>query len=107
MWKPFPKESSRKNITEYGSKISTDVWGPAQVQSLGGKKYSICYQDMHSHEEKIYFLYKKSDAFTSYTKYEAWVKLQRKANIKILGTDRGGKFTSGEFTDHLERAGTL
>jgi hypothetical protein len=105
--KPFPKASLKTGITEYGSKVSADVWGPAQVQSLGGSKYSLCYIDLHTHEEKVHFLKKKSEAFNSYKRYEAWVKVQRNAFIKIFGSDRGGEFTSKEFNEHLANAGTV
>jgi len=65
-----------------------DVWGPAEVESLGRKKYYLLFQDRHSHEEYIYFMAKKSI-------------------IKTFGTDRGGEFNSKDFTDHLERQGTI
>jgi hypothetical protein len=105
--KPFLKESKKGKIKEYGSKVCADVWGPAQVQLLGGKWYSICYQDAFSHEEKIYFLKQKSESFATYRKYKAWIKVQRDANIKIFGTDQGEEFMSAEFNEHLENAGTI
>jgi hypothetical protein len=55
----------------------------------------------------VYFQHTKSQTFANYKKYEAWVKVQRSANIKVLGTDRGGEFMSDEFTDHLESRGTV
>src|SRR5215471_4504867 len=105
--KPFPKLSEKKGIAKYGSKVSADVWGPAQVESLGGNKYSVTYMDLHSHEEKVYFLKRKSETFDTYQNYEAWVKVQRDAHIKIFGCDRGGEFTSEEFNNHLKKAGTV
>jgi hypothetical protein len=105
--KPFPKHSLKDKITTYGSKVSSDVWGPAQVKSLGGNSYSNSYLDHHSHEERVYFLKRKSETFDRYKKYEAWVRVQRGAMIKIFGSDRGGEFTSAEFNDHLEKAGTV
>jgi hypothetical protein len=105
--KPFPKKSSTERATRYGEKVVSDLWGPSPVKSMGGKYYSICFQDESTHEEKIYFTVKKSEAFDYYKKYEAWVKVQRKARIETLGTDRGGEFTSEEFNTHLENAGTV
>jgi hypothetical protein len=49
----------------------------------------------------------KSDTFRNYKKYEAWVKLQRGANIHIFGCDRGGKFMLKAFTEHLQNTGTV
>jgi len=83
--KPFPKQSSKDKITAYGSKVSSDVWGPAQVQSLGGSNYSNAYIDHHSHEERVYFMKYKSETFDRYKKYEAWARVQRNAVIKSSG----------------------
>jgi len=33
--KPFPKESTNENVKAYGDKIMADVWGPAEVESIG------------------------------------------------------------------------
>lgn len=96
--KPFPKASVSDRIKAYGDKVSADVWGPAQVESLGGKRYYTLYQDKYSHEERVYFLHQKSETIDCYRRYEAWVKVQRNAVIKIFGCDRGGEFTGKEFT---------
>ena len=104
--KPFPKLSTSRRAKKYGDKVVSDLWGPALAASLKGKKYYILFQDQFTHEQRIYFLTKKSEAFETYKVYEAWVKLQRNAPIRILGTDRGGEFTGAAFKAHLEKAGT-
>ena len=104
--KPFPKLSMSGRAKKYGDKVVSDLWGPAPTASLKGKKYYILFQDQFTHEHRIYFLTKKSEAFETYKVYEAWVKLQRYAPIRILGTDRGGEFTGAAFKAHLEKAGT-
>jgi gag-polypeptide of LTR copia-type/GAG-pre-integrase domain len=106
MRKPFPKES-KTEYKSYGDKVVSDLWGPAAVQSIGGKRYSALFQDLHSHEELVYFLRQKSETFANYKKCEAWVKVQRGGQIRIVGCDRGGEFLSKEFTEHLENAGTV
>ena len=105
--KPFPKLSTSERAKRYGEKVVSDLWGPSPVKSLGGKEYSICFQDQYTHEEKIYFSAEKSEAFSCYKKYEAWVKTQCKGCIETLGTDHGGEFMSKEFSTHLENAGTV
>ena len=82
----------------------SDIWGPAAVQSIGGKHYYMLCQDLHSHEELVYFLRQKSEAFADYKKYEAWVKVQRGRQICIFGCDQGGEFMSNEFSEHLENS---
>ena len=72
--RPFPKESTTR-YTKYGEKIVTDLWGPVKVESLARNHYYNLYHDLSSSEERVYFLKLKSQAFASYKKYEAWVKL--------------------------------
>jgi len=73
--KAFPKES-QTTFTVYGEKVVIDLWGPAQVTSLGGNHYYQLYHDMFTHEDRIDFLKKKSEAFERYLEYEAWMKVQ-------------------------------
>ena len=46
---PVPSESSTR-ATRYGERIHSDVWGPAQVQSLQGKYYYVSFTDDYSRE---------------------------------------------------------
>jgi hypothetical protein len=104
--KPFLKRSTTE-YKMYSEKVISDVWGPAAIELLGRKKYAVTYQDLYSWEEKAYYLQHKSETFNSYKKYEAWAKIQRNTTIKIFRSDRGGEFTSNEFSEHLENAGTV
>ena len=104
--KPFPKES-KSEYKAYGDKVVADVWGPAPVKSIGGKEYYLLFKDLFSHEERIYFLKHKSEVFDHYEKYEAWLRVQRGGTIRIFGSDRGGEFTSQEFTEYLENSGSI
>ena len=106
MHKPFLRES-KTEYNAYGNKIISDIWGPSHVKLLGGTYYYLPFIDLFSHEEHVYFLKQKSEVFKHYKKYEAWVKVQRTGVIVIFGSDRGGKFTSIEFSNHLENAGTI
>jgi len=104
--KVFPKESET-TYTVYGDKVVVDLWGPVQVNLLGGHHYYQLYHDMFTYEDHIDFLKWKSKAFERYLKYEAWVKVQRNAIIKCLDSDGGEKYISKEFTDHLEQTGMV
>jgi len=42
------------------------LWGPTVVKSLNGKSYAAVRKDDTTHEVKIDFLTKKSEAFESY-----------------------------------------
>ncbi|KDQ11297.1 hypothetical protein BOTBODRAFT_95671, partial [Botryobasidium botryosum FD-172 SS1] len=43
--KGFPKERSSDRASTIGDLIHSDLWGPAQVESLGGKKYYVSFTD--------------------------------------------------------------
>jgi GAG-pre-integrase domain len=58
-WKPFPKES-KTEYENYGDKVVSDIWGPAAILSIGGNRYYMLFQDLHSHEELVSFLKKHS-----------------------------------------------
>jgi hypothetical protein len=105
--KPFPKHSTHDGIKAYGDKIVSDVWGPAQVRSLGGHDYLNIYHDISTSEERPYFLHRKSEALDAYEQHKAWVKTQRGTDIRIFGCDRGGEFMSKKFSDVLKRDGTI
>ena len=89
------------------NKIFTNVWGPAPVRSIGGSNYYLLFQDLFSHEEHVYFLKQKSEVFDTYKKFEGWLKVQRKGQVIVLGSDRGGEFNSKEFNNHLKHVGTV
>ena len=54
----------------------------------------------------MYLLRKKSETFTAYKQYEAWVQTHHDAAIKVLRSDRGGEYLSGKFVKHLADHGT-
>ena len=103
----FPKKSEQ-TYSKYREKVVTDLWGPAQVLSLGGHTYAHMFEDLSSRELRIMFLKSKSEALSSYKEFERWVKVHCNPDgIACLGSDRGGEFTSDEFNAHLKSAGTI
>ena len=105
--KAFPKKSEQ-SYSKYGEKVVTDLWGPAQVLSLGGHAYAHMFEDLSSREPRVLFLKAKSEAISTYKEYERWVKVHRNPDgIACLGSDRGGEFTSEEFNAYLKTAGTI
>ncbi|RXW13588.1 hypothetical protein EST38_g12267 [Candolleomyces aberdarensis] len=104
--KPF-RESKSLHPTAYTQEVSTDVWGPASVESIGRRLYFTLFIDRYSHETCVFFLRHKSDTFDAYQRYEAWVRVQRDTKIKTLRLDRGGEYLGADFTSYLEHNGTV
>jgi len=53
----------------------------------------------------VYFLEKKSEAFTYFREFKALVEKQCGHNMKILRTDRGGEFIDEEFMSFCKKHG--
>ncbi|KAJ2929032.1 hypothetical protein H1R20_g8057, partial [Candolleomyces eurysporus] len=104
--KPF-RESKSPHPTSYAQEVSSNVWGPASVESIGRKRYFVLFIDRYSHKTRVYFLHNKSDTFDAFQRYKAWVRVQRDSTIKILWSDRGGEYLGAEFGAHLEHSGTV
>ena len=104
--KSIPKAREGERAKEFGGEIHSDVWGPAPVESKGGKRYYITFTDDKTRFTNLYLLAKKSDAFESYKTYEAWCSTQLDARIKVLHSDRGGEYLGKEFILHLNSKGT-
>ena len=104
--KSMPKVRKGERATEFGAEVHSDLWGPAPIESRKGKRYFITFTDNKTHLTNLYLLKMKNNAFHAYLEYEAWVKAQLNAKIKVLHSDNGGEYTSKEFEDHLKAKGT-
>ena len=52
----------------------TDVWGPAQVSSLGGSYYYVTFIDDATRKTWVYCIKRKSDVFYTFKKWKALVE---------------------------------
>jgi hypothetical protein len=94
-----------KHAMEFGGEIHSDVWGPALVETKGGKRHYINYTDDKTWFTNLYLLAKKSEAFKSYKDYEAWCFTQLNAHIKTLHSDQGKEYLGKKFILHLNSKG--
>ena len=103
--KPIAKERIGERAEEF-AEVHTDVWSPAPVETLGGRRYYISFTDDKTRLTYIHFLRQKSKAFSAYKDFEAWSQTQHGARVKTLHSDRGGEYLGKEFIMHLKSAGT-
>ena len=87
--------------------MHSDLWGPAPVESKGGKKYYITFTDDKTRLTHLYLLQRKDKVFGIYKEYKAWVDTQLSAKIKILHSDRGGEYIGADFVAHIKSKGTV
>jgi hypothetical protein len=104
--KPIRKEREAPLANAFGDEVHTDVWGPAPLASLGGRKYYVTFTDDHTRYTSIKVLRSKDQTFDAYKAYAAWVFTQHGIRIKRLRSDRGGEYTSKDFTAFLQGEGT-
>ncbi|KAE8702857.1 Detected protein of unknown function [Hibiscus syriacus] len=98
----FNTSNSRgKNVLEL---VHSDVW-QAPVTSLGGAKYFVSFIDDYSRRCWVYPIKKKSDVFSTFKNFKAWVELDSGNKIKCFRTDNGGEYTSEEFDDFYRKDG--
>ena len=103
---PIPKERASDLEKSFGARIHTDVWGPAQTETIGKRLYYTSFTDDATRWTEIYLLRQKSDTFAAYKRFEASLKTQHDTRIKALQSDRGGEYLSTEFLNHLAAQGT-
>ncbi len=103
---PFPDQASNR-ATEFGERIHADLWGPAQVQSLGGNKYAVDFTDDATRWTEDDYLKTKDQTQAAYERMEMRLKTQSNIQIKILRTDRGTEFSNKKFDQHLAEKGTV
>ncbi|KAL0413214.1 UNVERIFIED_CONTAM: Retrovirus-related Pol polyprotein from transposon TNT 1-94 [Sesamum radiatum] len=87
--------------------VHTDVCGPLSIPARGGFSYFITFIDDHSRYGYVYLMRYKSEAFGRFTEYRLEVENQTSRKIKVLRSDRGGEYLSGEFIDYLKENGIL
>ena len=87
--------------------IHTDVCGPMSIPARGGFLYFITFTDDLSRYGYIYLMKHKSETFDKFKEFQNEVENQRGKKIKFLWSDRGGKYLSHEFSEHLRDCGTI
>ena len=102
---PFTEHGER--ATELLGLVHTDVYGPMSTQARGGYSYFITFINDISRFDYVYLMKHKSEAFDRFKEYQSIVKKQTRLSIKTLRSDRGGKYLSSEFLNHLKDKGNI
>lgn len=91
----FPTDGATR-ATDILGLVHTDICGPLP-KSIGGKTYFLTFIDDFTRFCVVYFLRYKSETFACFVEYKAWAKRQTGRYRKILRSDNGGEYLSGEF----------
>jgi hypothetical protein len=85
--------------------VHTDVWGPAQVSSLGGSHYYVTFIDDATRKTWVYCIRQKSDVFDTFNKWKALVENETGKKLKCLRSDNGGEYCRKDFDDYYSYHG--
>ncbi|GKC81202.1 retrovirus-related pol polyprotein from transposon TNT 1-94 [Tanacetum coccineum] len=77
--------------------VHSDLWGPSQVESLGGKRNFLSIVDDYSRRVWVYILRFKHEAFGKFKEWKQLVENQTRRTVKKLRTDNGLEFCNREF----------
>ena len=77
--------------------VHTDVWGPTQTASLGGKHYYVSFVDDFSRRVWVYTMKHKNEVLDIFVKWKKMIETQTGRKIKRLRSDNGGEYKSDPF----------
>lgn len=100
----FPKASNNRSKETLGL-IHSDVCGKISTKSLSGAEYFLTFIDDKTRYTWVYILKTKDQVFEKFCEWKSMVENQEDKKVKILRTDNGGEYTSGEFEKYLKKEG--
>ena len=100
----FPKESLNRSSAILDL-VHSDLCGPMQTATPGGKKYFLTFVDDYSRYTTVYLLSHKSEALASFDKYLKIRSNKFGKTVNVLKTDRGGEYINKSFHDLTNRLG--
>src|SRR6218665_3996636 len=102
--KPFPKKSESKT-DEILDMIHTDVCGPMQTTTPGGKRYFMTMIDDSSRYTEVYLLGQKSEVPEKIKEHVRHVQTKFGKTLKKIRLDRGGEYTAERLQTFLKDEG--
>ncbi|KAH9754460.1 hypothetical protein KPL71_015451 [Citrus sinensis] len=100
-------ESAVHTTKEKLGYIHSDLWGPAQVTSLGGCKFFLTFIDDFSRMVWVYALKTKDEVLEKFKRWKVLVENQTNLKVKVLRTDNGLEYCNKLFEDYCENNGIL
>ena len=102
MTRKAPKSVGEIRSTKKLQLIHSDVSGPMQTETMGGKRYVITFTDDYSRCVAVHFMRQKFEALEKFKLFEATAVGDSGNQIGTLRTDNGGEYISIEFAEYLE-----
>jgi transposase InsO family protein len=87
--------------------VHSDVCGPMQTPTFGGKRYFVTFIDDKSHFCVVYLLRNKSEVAAKFAEFVAFAETQTGKRVKVLRSDNGGEYTSGAMAKFCSDRGIV
>ena len=100
----LPFSLSNSTVNKPLALIHTDVWGPFSA-SCSGYKYYVLFIDDFSKFIWIFPLHYKSEVFTKFLEFKAFVEIQFTTKLQVLRSDNVGEYLSTQFQEFLKHKG--
>lgn len=101
---PFPKGKARRATSKLGL-VHTDLCGPMQEPSIGGKRYVLTFTDDFTRKTFVYFLANKDEAFTKFKEFKLRIEKETASKIRAIRSDNGKEFVNNHFENFLKMHG--
>ncbi|CAK9820237.1 Retrovirus-related Pol polyprotein from transposon TNT 1-94 [Anthophora quadrimaculata] len=104
--RPHPSIGLESNYGP-GEKIHTDVCGPVNISSPSNTRFFLLFKDENTCYRKVYFMRHKSEVFSKFKEFEAFVSTQTGRKIKVLRSDNGTEYTCSQLQAFLKEKGII
>ncbi|GJR49295.1 zinc finger, CCHC-type containing protein [Tanacetum coccineum] len=101
---PFPNQAKFRSKNPLDL-VYGDLCGPISPAIHSGKKFIFLLVDDYTRFMWAYFLTTKDQAFSTFKEFRQQIKMETRMKLRMLRTDRGGEFTSNEFTKYCKENG--
>ncbi|CAM8998933.1 unnamed protein product [Rhodiola kirilowii] len=96
---------SKMTVNEKLEYVHSDLWGPAQVATAGGRNYFVSFVDHYSRRVWIYLLKSKTEVLDCFKSWKLSVESETDLKVKCLRTDNGLEFCNKLFDDFCAENG--
>nr|GEW28280.1 zinc finger, CCHC-type [Tanacetum cinerariifolium] len=103
---PFPNQTNTKS-SEPLNLVFGDLCGPISPETESRKNYMFLLVNDCTRYMWVYFLKSKDKALETFKEFKLKVENEVGKKLKSFRTDRGGEFTSREFTCYCKENGIL
>ena len=102
---PFTTSTSSASVAL--TLVHYDVWGPAPTSSVNGYRYYVLFVDDFTKYNWLFPLKLKSEVYSIFVHFKAYVENLIGNKIKVLRTDSRGEFTSSMFKSFMLQHGIM